>query len=148
MNIDGAIEKLVEVLNRLDFEKNLDSCSMIREYATPDYIGNMIRVNYDVKFERNDYFGKIVIIMNAVIFKRDYGETFMSINEGCFNVHDDDMQIDDSIYEYDNKDYDLNREQGERDFIEKCDDLKRKVNFMIELTEKRLKNIFGMVRMA
>lgn len=148
MNIDEAIEKLVEVLNRLDFEKNLDSCSMIREYATPDYIGNMIRVNYDVKFERNDYFGKIVIIMNAVIFKRDYGETFMSINEGCFNVHDDDMQIDDSIYEYDNEDYDLNREQGERDFIGKCNDLERKVNFMIELTEKRLKNIFGMDRMA
>ena len=150
MNIDGAIEKLVKVLNKFGFEKDrdLDSCSMIREYATPDYIGNMVRVRYTVKFDSSDLFGKIVISMYATVFKRDYGETYLSINEGCFTVHEDHMQVDDCIYEYDNADYEFDRDKGKQDFIGKCDDLEMKTWFMIELTEKRLKNIFGMERMA
>ena len=155
MDIDEAIERLVTVLNDSGFEQRnqnkyskLESCSLIREYATPDYIGNMVRVSYIVKFDRNFYFGRIGITMNAVIFKRQYSDTNRSVNEGCFTVYEDCMDVDDGIYEYDNEDYEFDREKGRQDFIGKCDDLKRKVGFMIELTEKRIENIFGMERMA
>ena len=156
MNIDEAIEKLVTVLNDSGFEQRnqnkysskLESCSLIQEYATPDYIGSMVRISYIVRFDRNFYFGKIDITMNTVIFKRQYSETHRSVNEGCFTVYEDYMSVDDCVYEYDNEDYEFDREKGRQDFIRKCNDLERKVNFMIELTEKRLKNIFGMDRMA
>jgi len=156
MDIDEAIGRLVTVLNDSGFERSnqneysdkSESCSLIREYATPDYIGNLIRVGYTVRFDRNFYFGRIGITMNAVVFKRQYSDTHMSVNEGCFKAYEDCMSVDDSTYEYDNENYEFDRERGKRDFIGKCDDLKRKVGFMIELTEKRLKNIFGMDRMA
>lgn len=156
MNMEEAIGKIVNVLNDSGFEQSsqnkysnkLESCYLIREYATPDYIGNMVRINYIVRFDRNFYFGKIEIHMNAVIFKRQYSNTVISINEGCFTVYEDYMSVDDSVYEYDNEDYEFDREKGRQDFIGKCDDLKRKAGFMIELTEKRIKNIFGMERMA
>ena len=123
----------LELKPKGDEDDNDDDFIMCREYAIPECVGCMVKVEYFVGTFVN--FENAHISFQATIYRRtsnDESTSLLACEDEIIGLYGD--------YHYDAK-------RGKSAYEVKSKVLKKKLDNVIKVTETKLKNIFGMVRL-
>lgn len=140
--IDGVFKKydFTKVANDRDqhwhmYNYGYDYAS-IREYAIPECIGCMMKVKYVISFHEK-YAGDGEMEFKAIAFNKPYGKDYkLEENEACILLGEDSLKVE--AFRFNEEKY--------FGWIEH--DIGVCIENVIELAEKRLKNVFHMERVG
>ena len=129
-----AFESLSDVCEKYDFScghKYRMPFVLIREYAVPDCIGQMVKVRYSILIALLDSSeSEIIVNFTAKMFRRPYDSDFDFTK--YFEIYKGDMQFDFMFH----------------DLSAYLKRMKFEIDSMLEMTEIRLKTVLGMERIA